>query len=104
MKGQVDRKRLGATTEADIARYAAEDDSSTEGEDLAKWRTIWPMDVAAIRRKTRLSQERFARAFRISTHTLRNWEQRRRVPEGPALVLLTAIDRDAKTMMRLLRD
>jgi len=104
MKPRVDRKRLAATTEADIARYAAEDDSSTEDEDFSKWRVVLPVDVAAVRRKTRLSQERFARAFRISTHTLRNWEQGRRAPDGPALALLTAIDRDPKTMMRLLRD
>jgi len=36
MKPRVDRKRLAATTEADIARYAAEDDSSTEDEDFSK--------------------------------------------------------------------
>lgn len=95
-KGYVDRKRLTATTEEDIARHAAQDDSSTEGEDFSKWRVVLPFNVAAVRRKTRLSQERFARTFQISTHTLRNWEQGRRVPDGPARVLLKAIDRDPK--------
>jgi DNA-binding transcriptional regulator YiaG len=45
-------------------------------------------DVAALRRFTGLSQEAFARALGISVHTLRNWEQGRRMPEGPALALL----------------
>ena len=45
-------------------------------------------DVAALRCFTGLSQEMFARALGISVHTLRNWEQGRRVPDGPALALL----------------
>ena len=52
------------------------------------------MISAAIRAKTGLSQDRFARAFQISPYTLRNWEQGRRVPEGPARALLLAIDRN----------
>jgi DNA-binding transcriptional regulator YiaG len=45
-------------------------------------------DVAALRRFIRLTQEQFARALGISVHTLRNWEQGRRVPDGPAIALL----------------
>ena len=45
-------------------------------------------DVVALRRFVRLTQEQFARAMGISVHTLRNWEQDRRRPEGPALALL----------------
>jgi DNA-binding transcriptional regulator YiaG len=45
-------------------------------------------DVAALRRFVRLTQEQFAQALGISVHTLRNWEQGRRTPEGPALALL----------------
>jgi putative transcriptional regulator len=35
-----------------------------------------------------LSQSQFAQAMGISVHTLRNWEQGRRRPEGPAIGLL----------------
>ena len=45
-------------------------------------------DVASLRRFVGLSQARFALALGISVHTLRNWEQNRRRPEGPALALL----------------
>jgi uncharacterized protein len=45
-------------------------------------------DIAALRRFVRLTQEQFAQAMGISVHTLRNWEQGRRTPEGPALALL----------------
>lgn len=45
-------------------------------------------DVAELRRFVGLTQAEFARAMGISVHTLRNWEQGRRRPEGPAISLL----------------
>lgn len=45
-------------------------------------------DVQAIRKQYGLSQAKFAQLLGISTSTLRNWEQGRRKPEGPARVLL----------------
>jgi len=45
-------------------------------------------DVVALRKFVGLSQEAFAEALGISVHTLRNWEQGRRQPEGPAIALL----------------
>ena len=45
-------------------------------------------DVVALRKFVGLSQSQFARAVGISVHTLRNWEQGRRQPEGPAIALL----------------
>ena len=50
--------------------------------------------VRQIRESTGLSQEKFARLFHISVGTLRNWEQGRRRPDGPAAALLTAIKND----------
>ena len=45
-------------------------------------------DVVALRCFVGLTQQQFAKAPGISVHTLRNWEQGRRRPEGPALALL----------------
>ena len=45
-------------------------------------------DFAALRRFVGLTQTQFAQAMGISVHTLRNWEQGRRQPEGPAVALL----------------
>jgi DNA-binding transcriptional regulator YiaG len=45
-------------------------------------------DIAALRRFVGLTQAQFAQAMGISVHTLRNWEQGRRRPEGPAIALL----------------
>jgi putative transcriptional regulator len=61
------------------------------------------IDVDAIRKKTALSQDDFARTFGVSLGTLRNWEQGRRAPDGPARVLLTLIDRDPVAVLKTLR-
>lgn len=53
-------------------------------------------DVAALRRFIGLTQVDFAKAVGISVHTLRNWEQGRRQPEGPALALLRIAARHPK--------
>lgn len=44
--------------------------------------------VKPIRTKFGLSQSEFAALLGISVQTLRNWEQGRRTPDGPARVLL----------------
>lgn len=49
---------------------------------------LQPGDVAALRRFIGLTHAQFAEALGISVHTLRNWEQDRMSPEGPALALL----------------
>ncbi|MGQ0653736.1 MAG: helix-turn-helix domain-containing protein [Betaproteobacteria bacterium] len=45
-------------------------------------------DVPAIRKQLGLSQEQFAAFMGVSVATLRNWEQARREPHGPARALL----------------
>ena len=53
-------------------------------------------DVAALRHFVALTQMQFAKAMGISVHTLRNWEQGRRQPEGPAIALLRIAARHPK--------
>ena len=50
--------------------------------------TLKPPEIKEIRVGFGLTQEQFAALLGISVRTLRNWEQGRRVPEGPARVLL----------------
>jgi transcriptional regulator with XRE-family HTH domain len=55
------------------------------------------IDARAIRLNARgvgSTQAAFAQAIGVSVKTLRNWEQRRREPTGPARVLLTLLQRD----------
>lgn len=60
------------------------------------------VDVRAARRRLGMSQDRFARSFGVSAATVRNWEQGRRRPEGPARVLLAVIDREPEAVKRAL--
>jgi putative transcriptional regulator len=61
-----------------------------------------PLDISAIRKRTGLSQTSFARQIGVSPGTLRNWEQGRRRPEGPARVLLAMLARDPHVVSRML--
>jgi putative transcriptional regulator len=57
------------------------------------------MDVAKIRKKTKLTQKEFALTFHIPLPTLRNWEQGKRVPQGATSVLLSVIDRNPQAVL-----
>lgn len=50
-------------------------------------------DPRDIRARLGMTQEEFAAALCISVKTLRNWEQGRRDPSGPAMRLLQIADR-----------
>ena len=54
------------------------------------------IDVYAIRQKTGLSQAAFSSRIGVSAGTLRNWEQGRRTPDGPARVLLSLLSRNPR--------
>ena len=60
------------------------------------------IDVRAIRRSLALSQASFAARFGFTVGAVRNWEQGRRRPEGPARVLLAVIAREPDAVRRAL--
>jgi putative transcriptional regulator len=45
-----------------------------------------------VRARTQLSQSEFARRIGVPVETVRNWEQGKRSPRGPARALLKVID------------
>jgi len=61
-----------------------------------------PMDVRAVREKTGLSQNEFARLLRVKVQTLQNWEQQRRAPSGPAAALLTLAAKAPEVVLQAL--
>lgn len=61
-------------------------------------------DVRAVRQRTGLSQADFSRQIGVSAGTLRNWEQGRRKPDGPARILLALLARDPAIVTRTLAD
>ncbi len=85
---------------SDALAYA-QGDKSRSKKHLVK---VPAVDVAAARKKLGLTQEDFASVFGVSLGTVRNWEQRRRRPEGPARVLLAMIDKDPEAVLRTLHE
>lgn len=65
---------------------------------------ISAIEVREIRKSTGLSQEKFARIIHVDVGTLRNWEQGRRDPTGPARALLHVIRSNPKETLRALAD
>ena len=61
-----------------------------------------PTDVQAVRAKLGASQAEFALMIGVSVATLRNWEQGRRTPDGPALALLRVAAKNPKAVAEAL--
>jgi putative transcriptional regulator len=58
-------------------------------------------EIREIRDRYGLTQDQFAEMIGISIGTLRNWEQGRRKPEGPAKILLRIIDKYPRAISQL---
>ena len=77
-----------------------------EGKDVAVRVTtvnVPVIDARAIRKNLGLSQAAFAAKFGFHRATLKNWEQGRTWPDGPARVLLAVIARHPEAVEDALR-
>jgi putative transcriptional regulator len=65
---------------------------------------VWPkpIDVKAIRKRVKMSQAEFARAYRISKRALQEWEQGGRQPDAAARAYLTVIAKEPAVVRRAL--
>lgn len=61
-----------------------------------------PIDVKALRARLGVSQEDFAGRYGLDVATVRNWEQGRTRPDGPAMALLQLIERDPDGVVRMM--
>ncbi len=59
-------------------------------------------DIKAIREKSNKTQIDFAHMIGVSVATLRNWEQGRRKPDGPALALLKIVSKNPEYVEQVL--
>ncbi len=73
------------------------------GEEVPGVRVTRFVDVAAVRKKTGLSQTEFAKRFGLDAAAIQAWEQKRRVPERAAQVLLRVIDYAPDTVAEAVR-
>ena len=73
----------------ELLESVREDGTILRGEKLpSRTFSLEKTDVQRIRANYQLSQNEFATLLGISLGTLQNWEQGRRMPQGPARVLL----------------
>jgi putative transcriptional regulator len=84
-EGKVDWEKFDAITEEEIAQHGAQDDSEAIL-DAAKF-------ARKVRKRLGLSQAQFAEKIEVAVDTIRNWEQGRRCPTGPAKALLRVLDK-----------
>lgn len=85
---------------ADAREFAG---GSTAGRRVHRVAVPERVDVRAIRARLKMTQNEFAATFGFSLSSVRNWEQGKREPEGPARVLLTVIAREPSAVVRALR-
>jgi putative transcriptional regulator len=97
-RSKIDRAKVAATKEKDIRRHIIED-----GEDPDC--IPGPADIFSpqvIRKRLKMTQEKFAQALRISAATLRNWEQGRNAIDPAARSLLIIVARNPKAALAAL--
>ena len=89
-------------TEAEIeaAAIADPDARPMAAEELQTARRV--PRIRTLRRALGLTQEEFAGRYHIPLGTLRDWEQGRRTPEGPARTLLAIIARHPEIVREVL--
>jgi putative transcriptional regulator len=64
--------------------------------------TTTPPAVRDLRRRARLTQQEFASRLGVPVETIRNWEQGKRMPRGPARALLAVIAHAPETVFAAL--
>lgn len=57
------------------------------------------VDIRSLRKSVKVSQSAFARMLGVSVGTVRNWEQGRRIPRGPAMALLRVFEDNPKVVV-----
>jgi putative transcriptional regulator len=102
--GRTDWARLRAMTDDEVMAAALDDPDAQpiKPEEADRFRPV--PRVKRLRRRLGLTQLDFAARFGIPLGTLRDWEQDRCQPDGAALSLIRAIEREPETMLRLLQD
>ena len=92
--GRVDKHRLDATTEQDIKRQQQADDVQSM-QDAARF-------ARRVRKRLGLTQAELSSRIDVSINTIRNWEQGKLYPTGPAKALLKLLDKIPETALSAL--
>jgi len=94
LRGRIAAGKADATGEAEIGRQIAADEAEARGNAAAYSRRV--------RKRTGSTQAAFADRIGVPLDTVRNWEQGKRSPAGPARALLRVLDRSPKAALAAL--
>jgi putative transcriptional regulator len=100
--GDTDWATVDAMTDEQVTEAALADEDAAPLDDEALGQMERVSRVKALRQRLGMTQAEFAEVYCIPIGTLRDWEQRRALPDAPARALLRAIERDPEVMRRLL--
>src|SRR5215813_9910584 len=97
-KGADKKSNFGADLIEGMKLVAAHQSGEIELEQM------WPkpVDVKAIRKRVKMSQAEFSRAYGISKRALQEWEQGGRQPDSAARAYLTVIAKEPAVVRRAL--
>jgi putative transcriptional regulator len=106
---RTDIQKVKKLTERQIKRAAASDADAPllTQKELRQFKRVHPpvfVDVKKMRNKLHISQAVFAAYFGVSLRTLQDWEQGKRVPRGPARILLRLIQRKPQLVREVLTE
>lgn len=94
--------RIDSLTDKELTAAAESDPDNLPLDDRMLARLRRPIDVKAIRKGLKLTQQQFAHEFGLELRTVQDWEQGRVQPTGAARTLLKIIERDPKVIREAL--
>lgn len=93
-------KNFKMPTEARIQKWKQED--GDEDFEFSEFRLVRNVNVRALRERLGLTQEEFARCYRLPLRSVQEWEQGRKRPAAGTMTLLLAISRKPKALAEAL--
>jgi putative transcriptional regulator len=102
LPSDTDWEYVNSLTDEQIAAAVADDPDAAPINFFEKSGVTPIVNVFELRRRLNMTQEAFATAYGIPLGTLRDWEQRRKLPDATARTYLKLIERDPQAIANLL--
>lgn len=94
--------RLDSLTDEELTAAAESDPDNLPLDERTLVGLRRPVDVKAIRKGLKLTQQQFAQEFGLELRTVQDWEQGRVMPTGASRTLLKVIELDPNAVRRAL--